>query len=521
MTDVRQDVKTVRINIESTIQTFGTGYEIGPNLRKCSNLVHNWMTKDGITKSPFDYPELPFSYDVPFNPPAVSANGVGYWYGSPGNSDFYVGAIDPTNDKREIYNLNTGDALVQSGVSLGAGAPDTPFSFAYAGNLSQPTTFVCAAQGYLKGRIIDNFGARIVTSYVPQPFDPDGSTPNFETSPRIVYYHLARVWLSYWSQISRRSLIFYSDPFNPTLIRGTNYVDVPDLCNVIFRTSASDLDISSTPHLFFGCLSSIWILDGDPNRGNAFFRELRRDFGIRNAKHQVEVTGGSVFLATNNRLYILPSGSFDPVVISNGLRQKFDSLDRYLHLGWRNPYLYVFDPVNSVCWICDFTNFPQTLNWSGPHTNASQAGQAMGMVTDYPATANIYVPLTRDKTGPCILGTLNQDSSTREMPIFETGYIYEPDADVGVKRVRFKIRQTLNEQTFTLRVTNNQGLGDTRSFILEASISPNNDTISHILVVFDPDRISIGKFFFLELISDTLINILDWQVEYRVVPRKD
>lgn len=523
MGDGRQDVRNVRIPIEESVVTYGSGYEIGPRLRKCSNIVHNWITSEGEVEFPFSTPEVPGDLDVtgiPLFPAAENPSGTGYWYGGKdldgfGISDMYVAAVSTELNKREIYDLELGTALAQIGVSLGAGPVTTPWSFAFAGNISEPTTFITTGDAYFKAKIINTGGIRQVVLYLPTPFDPDNE-PGFEDKPRVNYYHLNRLWLAYHSTISRRTLVYYSDPFDPDTLQGTNFLDIQDSCNVIFRTSGSDLDLSSTPHLFFGCESSIWLLDGDPNLGNASFRQLKKGLGIRSLRHNVEISGGDCFLATDGRIYFLPVGSFDPIPVSDAIRGEFSTNNENLYLGWRAPYLYVFDGNANTNWLSDFSDVPRRISWSGPHQNISDYNDVRGFISDHPFNPTKNFVVFRDLE--CITGRFVNQANIKVM---QTGYIYEINSDVVFKRAKFKFQRTVSDQNFTLKITNHDGNMDTRDFIVSALPAASIDTIQHILVVLDPDVISVGKFFFLELAGSTLQNIRDWQVEYRVVPRKD
>lgn len=513
MTDQREDVKDVRIRIEDSVVNYGSGYDIGPKLTRCTGVMHNWVDKNGVPSFPFGHVDVPSQTFIPLIPVPKDPDGLGIWYNLPGSTKYLLGAKRLSNKAGTVYDMETG--LEIPGLFLGT-TISSAWSFAFAGNINFPTTFVTAA-GIINKAKINDFGLGLeLNPYTPIPFNPDGQ-PDFELRPRIFYYHLNRLFMVYQSTVTKRSLAFYSDPFNLDFIRGTNFIDIPDLCNAVFRASASDVDIGSIPHLFFGCREGIYVLDGDPNLGNASFRQLKRSFGIFNLHHHVEVSGGVCILATDGRIHFVASGSFEPIPISESVRQKFSYLNPKLFLAWRAPYLYVLDAALGDIWIADLSGLPNNVYWTGPHRSQTDGllnPLPFGMITGHPYDNNIVIPLG--------------DTSTQIAEFFpstngimETGYIYEPMKDIVCKRMRFKFRQGLVDMTFTARITNNDGQTDTRDFTIPGRADATSNTVAHALIVFDPDTVSFGKFFFCELSGFDLAYIIDWNIEYRIQGRKE
>lgn len=508
----RTQTKKVRVEIEGSVSTFASGYQIGTSLRKSSNVTYQYIKEDGIGVFPLGRPHLPI-LGLPLNPVADGPGGCGVWESLPGNSIFLTGAYEQVSTIRRIYNLFSGAVLPQTGQVLGAGPVSSPFNFAFAGNIQEPTTFVTAGGIEANKRIKQVVGVLKVVDYTPAPFDPNNE-PDFEQRPRVCYYHLNRIFWGYQSIVTKRSIAFFSDPFNTNIVRGTNFVDIPDMLNVMFRASPSDLDIGNTPYLFFGCRSGIFVLSGDPTLGNATFRQIKKTLGIYSIKHVVEVAGGAVFLGTDSLLYFVASGNYEPVPISGYIREQFSYANTDIVLGWRNPYLYVIDsnPTDPKIWMADFSNFPRSIHWSGPHVNTHDV---RAIYSDNPYSTN-HIPIIGQTNAR--IGSMSVISTNATL---QTGYFFEPDAQISFERAKFKIRNLTTVQNWSLKVISSDGTEVTRNFTVPALASAGADTIEHLLITLPPDKATVNNFFFLELTSDKMENLIDWRVEYRVTGRED
>lgn len=527
----RENVKKIRIPIEESVVTFGSGYEIGPRLRVCSNVVHNYIRASSLPAFPFGPPNLP-SLDtavslvptLPDTGPVTNPSGMGSWLSKDGLSHYWVVA-DVAGGLRRIFDAESGQSLTFD-VYWGnqVGLP----SFAFAPNIFVPITFV-TIPGVAKLKqireVVPGSDVFIAESYLPS-FDP-GTLPNHPTAPNQLYYHLNRLWLAYILSNSRRSLVYFSDPLNTGVIRANNFLDVPDHTTVIFRASASDVDLGSQAHLIIGCRSTIHILDGDPTQGNAVFRQLKRTFGIRRSSHVAETSEGACFLATDNLIYLMPRGGTEPLPISGLVRDKFNSLDPPVILGWRYPYLYVFDASSARIWLGDLGNPQQGVYWSGPHST-STVFNISGFVADHPFEFDkVFVAITDLSDSSAKVAKITDSSFQNDTQVMETGYIFEQDADVAFKRAIFDFRRPANTQrVYKLTATNNNGISSECEFAIPPIPSPSgvNDIFKKLVVLPKP---VVGDFFFLRLESmdppflGNLHALRNWNLEYRVFPRKD
>jgi hypothetical protein len=337
---------------------------------------------------------------------------MGFWVFD--GTHFYIGGSTTGGpENRYIWDLQTGLRVPVIGASLGTHAVSLPWSFAFAPNVSEPTTFV-VNQGAPKKKIHDSGGgvAELI-DWLPS-FDPDGSI-DFAIHPRIVYYHLNRVWLVYASSITRRSIVYFTDPLQPDIIRPDSFIDIPDECTSVFRASASDIDLGAQAHLIFGCTGSMYVLDGDPTQGNAVFRQMRKTWGIRSAHHVVETSEGASFLATDDKTYLLPRGATEPIPINENIKGQFSHSDSSLRFAWRYPYIYVLNKPQSKIWLCDLSDIRKEPYWSGPHTGLPGMN---GMISDVPYTGlsymSIFEPAQSFTMGPSL-----------DAQLIRTGYIFE------------------------------------------------------------------------------------------------
>lgn len=522
MTDRREDVKTVRIPIEESIFTYGSGYEIGSRLRECQNIARNYVRSSGTSVPNFAKVEVPVTNSSLLNPAAQNPAGVGV-FAAQGQAFFLVGAEEVAGaHPRHVYDLTTAQALPVTGTSLGNSASPGIWSFAFAPNFSEPLTFVTCSGAAVKKKIRIVASNPTVTDWVPSPFNPDSPATGFEARPSFLYYHLNRIWLGYVSTQTRRTLVFYTDPFNENLIRGTSFLDIPDICHVAFRASASDLDIGTVPRLFFAGTQGIFVLEGDPTLGNANFRQIKKTLGTKSSLHVAEILDGAVIIGTDGKLYYIPTGSLNFIPINLPIRDKLTNFSTPgLMLGWRNPYLYFFLGATGGFYLADLSKLPNEVYWTGPHLNSSNGGKATSaFISDVPVDVlgNLSNYLLMGFTASELADFSDVEDVTQQM---KTGFIYEPDSDVVFKRAKFKIKRIGSAQTFTFAIGNEEGVEVNTTFTIPSIGSPTQDTIAHALVTLPPDAITAGTFFYATLHGDGLYNIIDWQIEYRVVPRKD
>lgn len=517
----RENIKTVAIPLGSGSVTFASGLEIGPQFTKTQNIVKNYVPFSGAAQAPFGIPDLPTTVDaVSFDPPAEFPRGIGAYYGSSAfNTGYFTGATRASNSIQEIYNIQTGQVLV-GGTDLVSAAEfkNMPWSFAYMGNIATPATYVSRNVASTKKKIVFNGSGFILQDYTPN-LDPGRAW--------VLYAHLNRLWLSTSDVWGRRSLVYFSDPFDPDIIRANNWLDIPDYVNAMFRANPSDLDLGSVAHLLFGCSNSIWVLDGDPTLGNAVLRQVVKGVGIRNQSLVAETNVGTAYLATDNMVYLMPMGATLPLPISPKVRNQFDDAVETT-LGWREPYLYVFSGNEGDIWICDLTNF-QNPEWWGPHKVSTLSTSFSGFLSDHS-----YVPPSSSLIGGEVNNVFVLDYANAQAlkivngvtehaeSVFQTGYISEPDHDVAFWRSVLAFQQTDTLQEFVLTVTNNAGNAAVANFSVPAAAGSDRE---YKLTVTVPVHIR-GDFFFLKLSTkegqkQDMTNIRRWLVEYRVIPKQD
>jgi len=508
-----ENVKKIRIPIESSIYSYGTGYEVGPRIRKMHNVIGRWADSNGDSFPGLSIPEVPTLNGTLLDPPAEQAHGMGAWLSLAGDSHYLAGANWEAGTKdRFIYDVESGTALPVVGTSLGNNPVFYDWSFAFAPNISEPTTFVVnQACGKKKAVLVG--GSLELHDYLPS-FNPDFQ-PDFNAFPRFVYYHLNRIWLAYVSTTTRRTIVFFTDSLNPDVIRGESFLDIPDELTCIFRASASDIDLGAQSHLIFGCKSSFFILDGDPSLGNAVFRQLKKNFGIFDAGQQIETSEGAVFLGTDNRVYLFPRGALDPIPIAPEIRDKFSHISTSITFGWRIPYIYVF-PNPDDCYIGDLTD-PQNIYWSGPHDSQ----EVHSFYSDVPYEVKTYMIVLSQNEQVAIMAPV---SPLRSPALIQTGYIFEQDSDVVFQRAWFDVVQGPAVQDFTLKIFNSDGLLDSFTFSIPAGSPSAGDTkLTKARVIAQPQTMEVGDYFYMELSANVnfMKNLRNWNIQYRVQPRKD
>lgn len=519
-----ETVKKVLIRIEDSLTTYGSGYGISANLRQVSNLVRNYIRQDGRGEAPFGFPAVPFDGTILLFPTAQGADGMGVWLGDVSGTHLLVGAQQVAPPRGRVYNLTDGMGITS--IDWG-GVISGPWSFAFAPNIDRPTTYVTyqgATRAIRLRETFDGSGMLVGDLYNPT-FNPNGQT-GFEVGPSLLYYHINRLFLLYRSTFGRRSLVFFSDASDPQTIRGTNFIDVADLGTAMFRSSASDLDVSEQANLFIAGESTISILEGDPTLGNATFRVLKKNFGITSSRQIVETSEGACFLATDGMIYIIPRGSLEPIPISPRVRNIVDRFTSNLFFGFRKPYLYVFNGAEAKpgFYLADLSNL-QDVYWSGPHTARNDVPYGGGMISDNPFLPSSSYTTTAfgiNNLGSISSLIIDDNNINFGTQLLETGYISEPDADVQFKRSVLVFQNAGTNQHFRLTLKDSEGRTDFVDFVVPASL-PIKDRTTDVLVVF-PVALG-GEFFFLKLESlDPILgqmkNLRSWLLEYRVDPRK-
>jgi len=518
-----ETIKKVSIKIEETLATYGSGYAINTSLRRISNVVRNYIQADGRGIAPFGFPAVPFDGVILLSPTAQTPDGMGIWQGQADSTHLLVGALQVAPLRGRVYNLVDGvgiNSIDWGGVFVG------PWSFAFASNIDRPTTYATFRGADKAMRLRETFdGSGVLVGDLYNPTFNPNSQSGFEVGPSLLYYHLNRLFLLYRSTTSRRSLAFFSDAVDPQTIRGTNFLDVPDLGTAMFRSSASDLDISEQANLFIAGESSISILEGDPTLGNATYRLLKKSFGISSSRQIVETSEGAVFLATDGMVYIIPRGSLEPIPISERVRDIADRFNPTLFFGFRKPYLYLF--VGTKFYMADLSSL-QDVYWSGPHTSTPEIAYEGGMVSDNPFLPNESYTATsvgQNNMGSVSSLIINDSHINFKTQTFQTGYIAEGDAFVRFKRSIFVFQNDALNQHYRLTVTDSLGRTDFVDFIVPGS-ALIVDRTTEVLVTL-PVALG-GEFFFMKLESMTPIgfplgrlpNIREWLLEYRVSPRK-
>jgi len=522
-TEPVEKVRKVPIKIEETLTTYGSGYAINLSLRRVSNVVRNYIRQDGRGVAPFGFPAVPFDDETLLVPTAQNADGVGIWKGGGGTTHLLVGAFQVAPNRGRVYNLVDGVGI--NSIDWG-GSFVGPWSFTYAANIDRPTTYVTYRGADKAVRLRETFdGSGVLVGDLYNPtFNPNGQS-GFEVGPSVVYYHLNRIFLLYRSTFGRRSLVFFSDAVDPQTIRGTSFIDVSDLGTAMFRSSASDLDISEQANLFIAGEESISILEGDPTLGNATFRVLKKNLGITSGRQFVETSEGVCFLGTDGMLYIIPRGSLEPIPIGERIRNIPDRFDPSLFFGFRKPYLFLFKTASF--YMADLSNL-QDVYWSGPHNSREVVPYAGGMASDNPfEESQIYTTTAfgQNNMGSISSLAINDNTNTFGPQILETGYVAEADAFVKFKRALLVFQNATTNQHFRFTVKDSKDRSDFVEFIVPGTPT-TVDRTTEILVVL-PIALG-GEFFFMRLEALTPIgfplgrmtNLREWLLEYRVDPRK-
>jgi len=511
----RQNTKTIRIPFEQGILTNASGYEIGPRLRLLENLVYRYVSLGGDAKSTLAIPMVPSPGPALF-PPGVNLGDMGALLGDLGESFYFVGGNEFTTAQRVVYNMDTGQEIV-SNVNFGAGlSPSDRWSFAFAGNIVQPTTFCTRADGLAMGQIVLVAGVPTIQPYVPV-FNPGVAGQ--------LYYYLNRLWLGY-RIAGRRSLIFFTDPLGTGIIRGNNFIDFPDSLVKMFRASSSDVDIGASSHLIFAGKSSISVLDGDPTSGNAVFRSLKRDIGVSFPAQVAEVGSGACFIGSNDQIYYLPPGVNQLIPIGQEVRDLIASNSPNQILGWRNPYLYFFIGTADLMMLCNLDDLmlgkSAEVQWSGIHHGMNNDHVVSAFLSDYPFEQNKNFVANDSPAGAAGIDLIVSVANNGDQRM-RTGFIAPPDSDCAFWRIALDVQKDSSIKNFELLVFDNEGHSETKSFSVPAhSGSP--------FVEFHKESVTLaqhvrGDFFAMQLKALQpelgLENLRNWNVEYRVIPRKD
>lgn len=163
--------------------------------------------------------------------------------------------------------------------------------------------------------------------------------------------HLDRLWIA-----SSSSYLYFTDPFNVNSIRANNVISlggaIPE-CLVPGQLGA--IDSSGIPHLIIGCRGGVFVLDGDPQLGNAALRTLSTEVGMPNPNAAVTTPYGVFFLGTDGNLWQIPPGAAEVRPVGEGIRNvlgvgffadidinDLDIADSIGALAWFDPYIYHF-----------------------------------------------------------------------------------------------------------------------------------------------------------------------------------
>jgi hypothetical protein len=189
-------------------------------------------------------------------------------------------------------------------------------------------------------------GVRSLTNDVPGC--PDGCTS--------MAIHLDRLWmLTGGITGSGISQLWYTDQFRLDSIRSTSVIQVEGQGICLLPGQFGSIDNSLIPRLLIFTLTSVHVLDGDPQLGGglqADFRTLRIGLGARSPHAACMTPFGAFFLGTDGNLWNIPPGADRVVPVGGPIldRLAWNALSGVIDaeetaagsLIWYDPYLYIF-----------------------------------------------------------------------------------------------------------------------------------------------------------------------------------
>src|SRR6266446_6597527 len=131
------------IKINESLLTYASGFDIAQNLRKMSNFIKNYVQVSGRSQFPFALPSVPVFNGTVLTPPADSPDGMGIWESNEFKTHILLGAKQ-TSSTNHVWDVETGAPLPETSSDFGTNTVG-PWSFAFAPNVSVPTTFVTAS----------------------------------------------------------------------------------------------------------------------------------------------------------------------------------------------------------------------------------------------------------------------------------------------------------------------------------------------------------------------------------------
>lgn len=496
-----------RIPIEDGITTFGTGFEIGLQLRQAQRYVGKYIPQESGVVVNFDtHSWEPFEVDDDslialddcsevfcgerFENVESSGNNTGYLFGG--------------------RRISTGTAGIwdQTGTRVGGSGSATAFSsIMHWRSLATPTTF-CTGPTMFSTTDRVNF----------VPYAPTG----FPGVAKILMVYQNRLWLSIGNKL------YFTDVLDPNNVRQFGQINplvVPMPITCLERVGVSDIDPGAQSHLLIGGATQIWVVDGAPGQGNQILRRYTSQVGIEKEEHAVSTNLGVAFFGTDRQLYLVPPGAVDePIPIGLRVRDIISAPgDRTL--VWRRPYLAVIlGNIRSVLYFDVSGGGGEMKVWGTPGLFSSYSVRACS--NRFPLHDYVWVAGRDGSDIPelCVIHKM-KDVPSKLVPLtqkLKTGYIFELGHEVVLRKMHATVEQGPIAKTYTATSYDSNGGSYSRTFTVPAG----SKTTSFQIPMTGPNGIR-GEFLYLELSVAGRANTMDkamsalrhWEVEYDVIKR--
>lgn len=293
-------------------------------------------------------------------------------------------------------------------------------------------------------------------------FSFDSDVTNAPTNASALCVHLDRLWIA-----SNDGKLYFTDPFDVNSIRANNIISLSGaIPECLVPGQLGTIDSSGIPHLIIGCRGGVFVLDGDPQLGNAALRTLSTEVGMPNNQAAVTTPYGVFFLGTDGNLWQIPPGAAEMRPVGDAIRNILgvgyfadisqNDLDIEQSVGtltWFDPYIYHFisgAPNNGIlfkpardgiaeAWgpvTCDFRFNPMIVK-AAPLASANYAPSGKhtpSLVTVSQSPGDGLLTSRIDQwTQPA--GTYPDGSSVARSSIIETGFVNMPGHRVQPLRI--------------------------------------------------------------------------------------
>lgn len=331
--------------------------------------------------------------------------------------------------------------------------------------------------------------------------------------------HLDRLWLAKQQLTAAgrpRTLVWYTDPLDPTTVRATNFVDILDYVTCLFRASSSPIDIGAAAHLCFGAHNSVWVLDGDPTQGNAVLRRLVFGIGIADASCVAATPYGAVVLATDGQFYLIPPGAQEMVPIGSGNRDQAALFDVAVFpgrvanasLAWVSPYVYYCPGDINACWVLDFSRgASEPARWWGPLTTFINSGGAWGVRLFSAGVEDGRNGSTKLRIGSTALASIatiyeldvTAEQVANRQVVLRTGAIRVPHHRVKLGRLVLVTTRKSAGTTITVTAYKADGASQTVTLAPKTTaLTPTKDILAQTVFTFDALGV-VSEAFYLEI----------------------